>query len=173
MNSRIRWEKFTVELPGGQTMVFWKIKRGPWKFLASFAPHWKCLSEEMRSHLQENWRLAEKRGYLVQGRQTSIQKGKALYNNPDVRGSSLTIQQSTGVWAGFPFVGNETKSSMQGQGLVGLDCFCPICFENGWLLPWPYSPYSIEEMEAQRDKEAKAAAEKAEDRAKAAIIVNW
>lgn len=151
-NSRIYWEEFTVEFGGQKKTLktFWKIKRGFWKNLASFAPHWDWLSEEMHSHLLELWRIAEDLGYLASGRQVSITKGKALFNNPDSRGDDeLTIDSITGVWKGFPFVVNESKPSMKGQGLVGINCFCPICFDQGILLPWPYSPYTWDEMVAK------------------------
>ena len=143
----ILWVTF-VTIVNGQKKTYWKIKREDWNNLASFAPLWFKLSKEMQAHLRVLWKKAEDLGYLTPGRQDSITKGKALFNNPDARNSDLTIE-SNGAWKGFPFVGNDSKSSMHGQGLVGLDCFCPICFEKGILFPWPYSPYTWDEMVAK------------------------
>ncbi len=146
-SEKILWGTFVTEVDG-KKKTFLKIDRKDWNNLASFAPLWFMLSKEMQAHLRVLWKKAEDLGYLTPGRQDSITKGKALFSNPDARNSDLTIE-SNGAWKGFPFVGNDSKSSMHGQGLVGLDCFCPICFEQGILLPWPYSPYTWDEMVAK------------------------
>ena len=148
----IVWVPF-VTIVNGQKKTYWKIKKEDWNNLASFAPLWFKLSKEMQAHLRVLWKKAEDLGYLTPGRQDSITKGKALFSNPDNRNSDLTIE-SNGAWKGFPFVGNDSKSSMHGQGLVGLDCFCPICFEKGILLPWPYSPYTWDEMVAKWEEQS-------------------